>query len=180
MAVLRYQLSSLVLFIVAGFLPGMPIASAQAGQGESLSALAAQGAARRFDTEIGFIDAADADQFSVQLQYTSVLRKKHQLTAALPLVDPDLAGLPALRSGDLKLGYSYSFKQTISANPWIPSNIGTGIGLSLPTGSFSDGSGSGSYVVSPRLGYVATIGHFSCLVALSAVPAVFRRGGWCH
>ena len=154
----RLYLAAAIAFNVAG------IGSAIASDEHSLSALEAQGASRRFDTDLGFIDSSDADELSWGFQYTSVIREKHQLTAALPLVDPDVAGRIALRSGDLALGYSYSFKQTISANPWVPSNIGTGIGLSLPTGDLDTGTGNGSYVLAPRLGYVATIGRSFALL----------------
>lgn len=158
------QSLSFSLPIMAAALIFASSGNTKAGKSESLSALEAQGASRRFDTELGFIDTRDADELSWRFQYTSVLRKKHQLTAVLPLVDPEVSGRLALRSGDLALGYSYAFKHNISANPWVPSNIGTGIGLSLPTGNFSDGTGSGSYVLSPRLGYVATIGRSFALL----------------
>jgi hypothetical protein len=164
MAIVCQRLQTFTLLMIVAVLIGSAIRNANAGDDESLSALAAQGASRRFDTEVGLIDAPGADGLSWQFQYTSVLRKKHQLTAVLPLIDPDVSGRIALRSGDLALGYSYSFKHEISANPWVPSNIGTGIGVSLPTGSFSDGTGTGSYVLAPRLGYVAKIGRSFALL----------------
>lgn len=135
--------------------------------GDELSgatAVAAQGAARRVDIETAITDTSDADEFSWAFQYTSVLGGKHQLTALLPLVDPDLGGLPALRNGDLALGYSYTYGEEITANPWIPSNIGTGIGLSLPTGDLADDTGSGSYIVAPRLGYVWQLNYGMALL----------------
>ena len=90
-------LAAAITFNVVG------IGNAIASEEHSLSALQAQGASRRFDTEVGFIDSRDADELSWGFQYTSVLREKHQLTAVLPLIDPDVSGRIALRSGDLAL-----------------------------------------------------------------------------
>ena len=81
------------------------------------SAIAAQGASRRVDVNTAFVDGGDSDELSWAFQYTSVLGRKHQLTALLPLVDPDVGGRLALRNGDLALGYSYTFGKEITANP---------------------------------------------------------------
>jgi len=150
--------------LAAVWLAALPYGSVGAAEQETLSALAAQAATRRFDSEISFLENEQSEQLSWAFQYTSVVKKKHQLTAVLPLVDPDAGNRLSLRNGDLTLGYSYTFQQEITANPWVPSNIGTGIGISLPTGDLGDGTGSGSYIVAPRLGYVAKLGRSMALL----------------
>lgn len=166
---------TVLILACMALLPGTGMAGVRADNDDSLSALEAQGASRRFDTEVAFLDADGADELSWQLQYTSVLGKKHQLTAVVPFIDSDVGGRLSLRSGDLAIGYSYTFKQEITANPWIPSNIGSGIGISLPTGDLGDGTGSGSTIVSPRLGYVATLGKSMALLPSLQYRRSFAR-----
>jgi hypothetical protein len=128
-----------------------------ADQNDLPSAGSALGASQRFDTELAVTEASGGEQLSWQFKYTRVLRSKHQFTAALPILDPDLDHKLSLRNGDLALGYAYTFNETISANPWIPSNAGSGIGLSLPTGDWRKGTGSGSYILGARLGNVVRV-----------------------
>jgi hypothetical protein len=125
---------------------------------DQLSAARADAAYSRFDTSVGYVDQSGPDQATLEMQFTRVFGGNHQVTAVLPLIDPDVDSSATLRGGDIKLGYSYTPAHALTANPWVPSDIGTGIGLSIPTGDVSDGTGTGSYIVAPRVGFVKTIG----------------------
>jgi hypothetical protein len=151
---------SFLLFLLA-LVPGY----ARGGEGgsdsdhvnqERPSAAAANDALGRFDFGIGYVSQDGVDQATINAQFTRVFATHHQVTMIVPLIDEDLDSSISMRAGDLQLGYSYTPGHALSANPWVPSDVGIGIGLSIPTGDPSDGTGFGSYVVAPRLGFIKT------------------------
>lgn len=123
-----------------------------------LSATGAQGAINRFDIGFSYIDPPLIDQATIEAQFTRIIASHHHVVIVAPLVDSDIDSGNGFRGGDLEIGYSYTPKQELTANPWVPSNVGSGIGLSIPTGNLDDGTGTGSWLLAPRLGFVSTIG----------------------
>lgn len=123
-----------------------------------LSAVKAESAVDRVDVAISYLEQAPTDEAAVESKYTKIIGSHHQVTAIASLVDSDIDSGSGLRAGDLRFGYSYTPNQKLTANPWVPSDIGIGFGLSIPTGDVDDGTGTGSWLLAPRLGYVATIG----------------------
>ncbi len=129
------------------------------GDGSVLSAVKAQGAVNRVDVAVSYIEQVPTDQAVVESKFTKIIGSHHQVTVAAPLVDSDIDSSSGLRGGDLKFGYSFTPNQKLTANPWVPSDVGIGVGLSIPTGDLDDGTGTGSWLLAPRLGYVATPGR---------------------
>lgn len=128
------------------------------GDGSVLPAVQAQGAVNRVDVAISYIEQSPADQAVAESKYTRIIGSHHQVTVVAALVDSDIDSDSGLRAGDLKFGYSFTPNQKLTANPWVPSDVGIGMGLSIPTGDLDDGTGTGSWRFAPRLGYVSTIG----------------------
>ena len=137
------------------------------GGDSSLSATGAQAATNRFDVGFSHIDQPLIDQTSMEAKFTRIIGSHHHVVILAPLVDSDIDSGKGLRGGDLEIGYSYTPKQKLSANPWVPSDVGTGIGLSIPTGDLDDGTGTGSWRLAPRLGFVSKIGR-----SLAIAPAL--------
>jgi len=131
--------------------------SGQAGQ-ETPTAAAANTALSRFDFGIQYISQTGIDQATIEAVYTQVFATHHQITMTAPLVDEGLDSSINMSAGDLEFGYSYTPGHALNASPWVPSDVGIGIGLSIPTGDPGKGTGLGSYVVAPRLGYIKTLG----------------------
>jgi len=115
----------------------------------------AQSAANRLDIAYSFTDDTPNDSAVLQAQYTQIFARQHQVVLQVPFADANTSESPGLRLSDTRLGYSYTPGQELTANPWVPSEIGTGVGLSIPTGDFDEGTSTGSWVMSPRLGFVA-------------------------
>ena len=146
--------------------------------GSVLSAAQAQGAVNRVDIAASYIGQAPADQAVVESKYTRIIGSHHQVTVLAALVDSDIDSGSGLRAGDLKFGYSFTPNQKLTANPWVPSDVGIGVGLSIPTGDLDDGTGTGSWLLAPRLGYVATIGsNFAIAPALEYIFSFGEESG---
>ena len=144
------------------------------GNGQDLSAEEAQGAVNRVDVAASYIEQAPADQAVVESKYTRIIGSHHQVTVVAALVDSDIDSGSGLRAGDLRFGYSFTPNQKLTANSWVPSDVGIGMGLSIPTGDLDDGTGTGSWRLAPRLGYVSTIG--SNFVIAPSLEYIFPFG----
>ncbi len=125
---------------------------------ETSSAAVANNALSRLDVGIQYISQTGIDQATIEATYTQVFAAHHQIAIIAPLVDEGLDSSINMSAGDLMFGYSYTPGHTLNANPWVPSDFGTGIGLLIPTGDPNRGTGLGSYVVAPRLGFVKRLG----------------------
>ena len=146
--------------------------------GSVLPAVQAQGAINRVDISASYIEQAPADQAVVESKYTKIIGSHHQVTVIAALVDSDIDSGSGLRGGDLKFGYSFTPNQQLTANPWVPSDVGIGFGLSIPTGDLDDGTGTGGWLLAPRLGYVATIGsNFAIAPALEYIFSFAEETG---
>ncbi len=138
------------------------------GGDSMLSAAGAQAATNRFDVGFSHLDLPLINQASVEGKFTRIIGSHHHVVIVAPLVDPDIdSGSSSLRAGDFEIGYSYTPNQKLSANPWVPSTAGSGIGLWIPTGDLDDGTGAGSWRLAPRLGFVSKIGR-----SLAIAPAL--------
>jgi hypothetical protein len=118
----------------------------------------ASAAVDRLDLGAALIDQDDGQQGGVYLQYTRSFGK-HQIAFAMPFFDAELGGDLYLHAGDLVFDYAWSPWHEVSASPWVTEDFGTGISLSLPTGSVANGTGSGSVMLAPRLGTVFKLGN---------------------
>jgi hypothetical protein len=125
---------------------------------ETPTAAAANNALSRLDVGIQYISQTGIDQATIEATYTQVFATHHQVVMTAPLVDEGLDSSINMSAGDLEFSYSYTPGHALNANPWVPSDVGIGIGLSVPTGDPGKGTGLGSYVVAPRLGYIKTLG----------------------
>jgi hypothetical protein len=131
--------------------------SAQVDQ-ETPTAAAANNALSRLDFGIQYISQTGIDQATIEATYTQVFATHHQVVMTAPLVDEGLDSSINMSAGDLEFGYSYTPGHALNASPWVPSDVGIGIGLSIPTGDPGKGTGLGSYVLAPRLGFIRTLG----------------------
>ena len=145
-----------------------PNGYAQTDDGSVLSAVKAQAATNRFDVGFSHLDLPLINQASIESTFTRIIGSHHHVVIVVPLVDPDIdSGSSSLRAGDFEIGYSYTPNQKLSANPWVPSTTGSGVGLWIPTGDLDDGTGAGSWRLAPRLGFVSKIGR-----SLAIAPAL--------
>ena len=148
------------------------------GGGSNLSAAGAQGAVNRFDIGFSHIELPLIDQASIEAKFTRIIASHHHVVVLAPLIDTDIDSGSGFRGGDLEISYSFTPKQELSANPWVPSNAGSGIGLWIPTGDLEDGTGTGSWRLAPRLGFVSKVSdNLMVLPALQYIVSFAEEPG---
>jgi len=110
----------------------------------------------RFDFGSELTDASKADSFVGSLGYTWAVRSNMQLNATLRFAainaqTREAADVQASGIGDTLISFSYVPGKKLNAQPWIPSSVGAGAALILPTGDAANGLGLDMYIISPFL-----------------------------
>ncbi len=118
---------------------------------------AERGPRHRLDLTIAFLDTVEIDTASALLSYTYNVTPRSNLTFVVPYLDPDVSSGGNSGFGDLGIAWSYVPFLSISANPWIPRTVGSGIGVIIPTGDPDDGRSLGAVIVNPFLGLVVPL-----------------------
>jgi hypothetical protein len=128
----------------------------------------AQGAPRhRIDFGLQWFDAAEGDTFTGSVDYGWVPLDHHGFAVGVPLVGSDFGETEGSGIGDTRLQYSYVPSAKLTAASWVPSTLGMGFGLIVPTGDPAKGTGSDRWVAIPTVGWVFLIGErFSILPTL--------------
>lgn len=108
----------------------------------------------RIDLTGVFLDAQVNNSVNGLLGYTFSLNERSNLSVTLPYVDPALNTGGDSGFGDLVTSFSFVPSANISANPWVPRTVGSGIAVSAPTGNADEGRGLDTWVVFPFLGVV--------------------------
>jgi hypothetical protein len=135
------------------FLAALLLASSCAWSESSLEAGEQRTPARhRLDFSAVFLDAASSDSINGLLGYTYNLTDNSNLNFSLPYIDPDLSAGSNSGIGDMVAAYSIVPSAQLSANPWVPRTIGSGVAISIPTGSTKEGRSLGSWILYPYLG----------------------------
>jgi hypothetical protein len=110
-----------------------------------------------------WFDAAEGDSVTGSLTYSWVPLEHHGFAATVPLVGSDVSGAEGSGIGDTRLQYSWVPSADITAAAWVPSTLGMGFGLIVPTGDPAKGTGVDRWVAIPTLGWVFTLGEKSAL-----------------
>jgi len=92
-----------------------------------------QSANTRADIAYAYTDDTPENSASLTARFTQVFGGSHQFVGVIPSINVNTGDGKGARIGDVKLGYSYAPRAEITANPWVPSEIGMGVGLSIPT-----------------------------------------------
>jgi hypothetical protein len=143
--------------LLFGQIVALPLLLAPAHSADDLHAASAEEASTRFDLNFNYTEIADIDQGDIEARLTGTFARSHQVLVVAQLIDANLDENPGLSGGDIEIGYSYAPGITLNSNPWVPSKIGNGIGISIPAGDLEDGTGTGGWRLSPRLGFVKTV-----------------------
>jgi len=105
-----------------------------------------------------WFDAAEGDVVTGLLTYSWVPLKHHGFAATVPLVGSDLSGAEGSGIGDTRLQYSWVPSANITAAAWVPTTLGMGFGIIIPTGDPAKGTGVDRWVAIPTFGWVFTLG----------------------
>ena len=105
-----------------------------------------------------WFDSAEGDSVTGSLVYSWVPLKHHGFAATMLLVGSDVSGAEGSGIGDTRLQYSWVPSADITAAAWVPTTLGLGFGLIVPTGDPAKGTGVDRWVAIPTFGWVFTLG----------------------
>jgi hypothetical protein len=108
----------------------------------------------RIDISAVFLDSVSTDSINGILGYTYNLTGNTNLNITAPYLDPDTATGSNSGFGDTVISLSFVPLVEVSANPWVPRTVGTGISILAPTGNAGDGRSLDAWVITPFLGLV--------------------------
>jgi hypothetical protein len=112
--------------------------AADMDENDSLSESESDGARHRIDISAIFLDSVSSDSVNGILGYTYNLTSNSNISAVLPYLDPDLGEGGNSGFGDFLLAYSIVPSARISANPWVPRTIGSGLARSDTDGQYKE------------------------------------------
>lgn len=136
-------------YLVCIFLLGTPVAANEASNKDDPR--------HRIDLTGVFFEGQSSDSLNGVVGYTYNLGARSNISFALPYLDPDLDRGGDSGIGDLIASFSFVPSARISANPWVPRTVGSGIAVSAPTGKADEGRSLDTWVVFPFLGVVLPI-----------------------
>ena len=131
---------------------------------------------QRLDFGIDFYDAPDGSVVRGGVNYNWVPLADHSFAATLPVVDAGLADVEGSGIGDLLLRYNWVPALTLTADPWVPNNLGIGVGLLVPTGDPAKGTGGDQWVIAPSFGWAAKIAKRTTLLPQLQYMKSFAEG----
>jgi len=115
----------------------------------------------RVDIGAIFLNGFSADSMIGTVGYTYNLTTSANFNVAVPYLDPDTATGGDSGFGDTILSLSYVPSVEISANPWVPRTVGTGLSILAPTGNVNEDRSLDAWVITPYLGLVIPLtDHF--------------------
>lgn len=149
-----------VVCSVVVFGPALIVVADQLAEDENQDV---QGGPRhRFSFGAQWFDASEGNSASGALTYFWAANDHHALAATVPVVFSDISGAEGSGIGDTRLQYSWVPSAKITAAAWVPSTLGMGLGLIVPTGDPAKGTGVDRWVAIPTFGWVFTPGeHFA-------------------
>jgi len=121
----------------------------------------------RIDFGMQWYDAAEGEVVTGSLDYFWAPLDHHSFSASVLLVGSELSNTEGSGIGDTRLQYSWVPSAKITAAAWVPSTLGMGFGLIVPTGDPAKGTGDDRWVAIPTFGWVFNVNErFSILPTL--------------
>jgi len=135
-----------------------------------------QRATQRLDFGIDFYDAPDGSIVRGGINFNWAPLADHSFAATLPVINAGLADVEGSGIGDLLLRYNWVPALTLTADPWVPNTLGIGLGLVIPTGDATKGTGGDQWVMAPSLGWAANIAKRTTLLPQLQYMKSFAEG----
>ena len=108
----------------------------------------------RLDLTLTYLDSFLDDSLAGSFGYTYSLTTNTNLSGSISYLDSRFDQEGGSGFGDTSLTFSWAPGVPISADPWVPDQIGTGLSIIIATGNPSDGRSLDATVITPFLGLV--------------------------
>jgi hypothetical protein len=149
----RDQVFGALIVAITCFIFSQSVVADDAEDSESDNSAAAA-LRHRIDISAVFLDGISADALNGILGYTYSLTSNTNFNVTVPYLDPDTATGRNSGFGDTAFSLSFVPLVEISANPWVPRTVGTGISVLAPTGNADEGRSLDAWVITPYVGLV--------------------------
>jgi len=131
---------------------GLLLSSALAPVSVAEDSLAGDSSRHRLDVSYIGIDSRFYDSSIWGFGYAYSITPKTNLAVSVPLLDPSFDRGGDSGFGDTTVSFSWTPRQTISVRPWVPKQVGTGLGVTLPTGNSARSRGLNTTLLTPFVG----------------------------
>jgi hypothetical protein len=149
----RHQTFGVLVIAVALSVFGQRVVADDKADSESEESAAAV-ARHRFDISAVFLGGVNGDSINGILGYTYNMTSNSNFSVAIPYLDPDTATGSNSGLGDTVFSFSFVPLVEVSANPWVPRAVGTGISIIAPTGNANEGRSFDTWLFTPYVGLV--------------------------
>lgn len=147
-------------------LPATACADSSSPSTEDSQTESVEQSSHRIDLTTLYVDEFKSNSATLALGYTYNINSNSNLSLSLPYLDESANGGDS-GAGDLTISYSFVPFVAISAAPWVPRRVGSGLTLVLPTSSSRISSRPDTTIISPFLGFVYPVSsRFSLLPSL--------------
>ncbi len=152
----RHQTFGVLIVAIACsiFSPGVVADDLDDSDSEDTAAAVAR---HRFDISAVFLDSVYSDSRIGILGYTYNMTSNSNFSVAVPYLDPDTGTGSNSGFGDTVFSLSFVPLVEVSANPWIPRAVGTGISILAPTGNADEGRSFDTWLITPFVGLVTPL-----------------------
>jgi hypothetical protein len=156
----RDQILGILVVAIACFTFSQSVAADDVEDSESKDSATAE-IRHRIDIGAVFMDSISTDSINGILGYTYNLTNNTNINVTVPYLDPDTATGSNSGFGDTIFSLSYVPLVKVSANPWVPRTVGTGISILAPTGNADEGRSLDTWIITPFVGLVVPLtDHF--------------------
>jgi hypothetical protein len=111
----------------------------------------------RLEFTYAAFDSSSLDKLTTFFGYTRNLSSKSNLNLRLSYLESRFGLSEGTGIGDSTVTWSYLPHFKLSAGPWVPRIVGSGVSVLLPTGNEKQGRGLGSTIVTPFVGTVIPV-----------------------
>jgi hypothetical protein len=133
-------------------------------------------ATQRLDFGLDFYSSDEGNFRRGGLNYNWAPLANHSFAATVPVMSARFGSVEGSGIGDLLLRYNWVPSETLTAEPWVPNSLGIGLGLLVPTGDASKGTGGDQWALGPTLGFVAKLGRRTTLLPQLQYLKSFAEG----
>ncbi len=115
------------------------------------------GATQRLDVGFDLYDSPEGRVMRAGVNYNWTPSEDYSFAATVPVINAGLADVEGSGIGDLLLRFNWMPALTLTADPWVPNNLGIGVGLLVPTGDAAKGTGGDQWAIAPSFGWAAKL-----------------------
>jgi len=139
--------------VLAGF-ANLALADTNSGSAITGEIVEPEAPRNRIDITALYLNTSNLDSATAVFGYTRDLASNMSFTLQTTYLDSNIHGRGGAGFGDSSLTFSYVPNLSVVNSAWLPSRVGTGLSVLLPTGNANERRGFDTTIVTPFTGMV--------------------------